>query len=175
MELYERLAERLHEWDVHELCGRISGNELLREALYEAFFVPDNRVGGNALWVFTHLPAEDRRWLEERRDALIDRVLTETDTTRRRLLLNLLGRMTYRAEELRGDFVDFCLRGICRPDETAGVRTLCMKLAYAQCRHYPELCAELSAALEMLDDLPLSLAVTCARRRMLRQMARDGR
>ncbi len=175
MELYERLAERLHEWDLRELCGWISGNSLLREALYEAFFVPDNRVGSNALWVFTHLPAEDQRWLAERRDALIDSVLTETDTTRRRLLLNLLERMTFRAEELRGDFVDFCLRGICRTDEMAGVRTLCMKLAYAQCRHYPELCAELSVALEMLDDLPLPPAVTCARRRILRQMARDGR
>lgn len=171
MELYERLAVRLHGRDVRALCALVGGDSLLREALYEAFFVSDNCVGRNALWVFTHMPAEEIRWLGRRRDALIDRVLTESDTARRRLLLTLLERMSCRAEEVRGDFVDFCLRGICRPDETAGVRALCIKLAYAYCRHYPDLCGELAAALEMLDDLPLSPAVTCARRRVLRQMA----
>lgn len=173
--LGERLAGRLHESDIRELCERIRLDRLLREELYETCFAPDNRSGANALWVFTHAGAEDRQWLGERRDALIDRVLVETDTTRRRLLLNLLERMPYGEAELRGDFIDFCLQAICRPGETAGIRCLCIKLAYAQCRHYAELRGELSAALDVIDDLPLSPAVVSARQRIRRQMERDAR
>ncbi len=173
--LADRLAGRLHEADVRALCERIRFSSLLREELYETCFAPDDRMAANALWVFTHTAAEDRQWLGGRRDALIERVLVETDTTRRRLLLNLLERMSYGPAELRGDFVDFCLRTICRPDETAGVRSLCIKLAYAQCRHHAELRGELSAALEVIDDLPLSPAVASACRRIRRQMERDAR
>lgn len=173
--LRERLAGRLHEPDIRVLCERIHADRLLREELYEACFAPDNRLGANALWVFTHATAEDRQWLGGRRDALIDRVLAETDTTRRRLLLTLLERMPYRAAELRGDFIDFCLQTICRPDEPAGIRSLCIKLAYVQCRHYAALCGELSAALDVIGDLPLSPAVVSVRRRIRRQMERDAR
>lgn len=53
----------------------------------------------------------------------------------------------------------------------AGIRVLCMKLSYLQCRLYPELLAEFRSALEMLEEAsPLSPALKVARRNILQKM-----
>lgn len=48
-----------------------------------------------------------------------------------------------REEDLRTDFLDFCLNHMIDPEEYPGIQSLCMKLAYRMAQFYPELMEEL--------------------------------
>lgn len=172
MDWRKRLDRKLSMDDIHELCflTQSAENDRRKEELYGWIADADARIASNALWVFTHFALADNRWLYAKHDDLIDRVLTETNTTKRRLLLLLLYRQPFDPTHLRTDFLDFCLRKITSCTEPYGVRALCMKLAYEQCRFYPELIEELRTGLELLADEPLSPGLLSARRQVLKQI-----
>ena len=89
--------------------------------------------------------------IEQRKDELINLAMTTPDTSLRRLLLTLLERMTFEADSIRTDFLDFCLDGMQSLSQPPGVQSLCMKLAYKQCRLYDELLDELKVTLENMQ------------------------
>ena len=70
-------------------------------------------------------------------------------------------------EDLRTDFLDFCLEHMASIEEFPGVQTLCMKLAYRMCCFYPELMDELKRTLEMMDIEYYKPAVKGLRQRIL--------
>ena len=82
-------------------------------------------------------------------EALIDEVLRTNSTSKRRLILSLLARTPFERDRLRTDFLDFCFNTILST-EPVGVRTLAVKLSYAQSRHYPELLEEFKSILQMM-------------------------
>jgi 3-methyladenine DNA glycosylase AlkD len=63
--------------------------------------------------------------------------------------------------------LDFCLGHLMDPSEAVGVRALCAKLAYLQCRHYPELLGELRQSLLMLDPALLKPGLKHIRNKIL--------
>lgn len=66
---------------------------------------------------------------------------------------------------------DNCMNRMISSGSPAGIRVLCMKLSYLQCKLYPELLAEFRSALEMLEEAsPLSPALKVARRNILQKM-----
>lgn len=66
---------------------------------------------------------------------------------------------------------DNCMNRMISSGSPAGIRALCMKLSYLQCKLYPELLAELRSALEMLEEAsPLSPALKVARRNILQKI-----
>lgn len=69
----------------------------------------DRRTSVNALWVMTHLPETYAEWLLSLRDEMIDILLTETDTGKKRMLLQLLREQEYVADDIRTDFLDYCM------------------------------------------------------------------
>lgn len=172
MDWRKQLDRKLGMDDIHELCFLTQGadNDRRKEELYEWISDADTRIASNALWVFTHFALADNRWLYAKHDDLIDRVLAETNTTKRRLLLVLLYRQPFGPTRFRTDFLDFCLRKMTSCTESYGVRALCMKLAYEQCRNYPELMEELKSGLELLADEPLSPGLLSARRQVWKQI-----
>ena len=133
----------------------------------------DDRVGYNALWILTHLPARERKWLEPHRDRLIDLLLADTHVGKQRLLLTLLEHQKVSREDIRTDYLDFCLAHINSAAPYA-LRAFCLKQAYAQCRHYPELLAELQEEMHLMDYSQLSPGLLSARRIVLRQLKKDG-
>lgn len=172
-----RLAGRIYERDIRALCDTAVRDSRGRvtDALYELAGDSDDRVGYNALWALCHMPVSERSKLESRRQGLIDLLLNSSHTGRRRLLLALLEKMRPAVpDDLRGDYMDYCLSHI-NSNEPYGVRALCIKQAFAQCRHFPELLGELSAELEMmgLDTMPPGLAA--ARRNILKRIASELR
>lgn len=172
--LRERLMGKLGLGDVNGLCMRVDGDEGLAERLYELIDDEDDRVGYNALWVFTHLGPSWIGWLNERRNDLIDKVLGCGHVGKRRLLLTLLDRLPAAEGEFRGDYLDFCLAKMVST-EPYGVRALCMKLAYAQCRAFPELMSEFMMMLDMIEDGELSPGLRAAKRSIEREVGRkDG-
>ena len=127
------------------LSGRISGSDAkalakadFKEELFQLLFDPDKRTSDNAAWVLTHLPKTADAWLAERQNILIDEAMHTASTPKRRLIMNLLDRTTFSPDHIRTDFLDFCFNTILS-DEPIGVKTLAIKLAYAQSAHYPEL------------------------------------
>ena len=147
------------------LSSRISGNDAkalaqadIKEELFQLLFDPDKRTSDNAAWALTHLPKTADAWLAERQDLLIDEAMRTSSTTKRRLIMNLLDRTPFESDHLRTDFLDFCFNTILS-DAPVGVKSLAIKLTYAQSAHYPELLEEINATLQLMepDELPAAL------------------
>ena len=166
------LINRLSQSDIHELCALTQGerNNSLKEQLYQLTLDSDRRVATNALWVFTHFAAVDMEWLYAKHDQLINRCLNEKDATKLRLMLNLLLRHPYTEEDIRTDFIDFCLTRLADPKSPYAVRAQCIKLAYEQMRYWPELLNELRQTLEMISCEPLSPGLRSAWRQVMKKL-----
>ena len=54
--------------------------------------------------------------------------------------------------------------------EPTAVRVLCMKLAYEQCKFFPDLLTELRAGLEVMEPALLPAALKTARRNLLKKL-----
>ena len=157
------------------LSGRISGSDAkalakgdFKEELFQLLFDEDKRTSDNAAWVMTHLPKTVDVWLTERQNILIEEAMRTESTTKRRLIMNLLDRTTFEPDNIRTDFLDFCFN-IILSDEPIGVKTLAIKLTYAQSVHYPELLEEFNTALQMMEPEVLPAAMKHIRGKMLKK------
>jgi hypothetical protein len=155
------------------LSGRISGADAkalgqadLKEELFPLLFDPDKRTSDNAAWAMTHLPKTADAWLTERQDILIDEAMRTISTSKRRLIMNLLDRTSFQQDSIRTDFLDFCFN-IIFSEEPIGVKTLAIKLTYAQSVFYPELLEELNTALQMMELEVLPPALKLIRNKIL--------
>lgn len=166
------LSHRLSMDGINDICLLVHGeqNHSLKEQFYQLTLDSDRRVATNALWVFTHFSAVDNEWLYAKHDQLIDRCLKEKDTTKLRLMLNLLLRQPYTEEAIRTDFIDFCLTRLADPKSPYAVRAQCIKLAYVQMRYWPELLNELRQTLEMISSEPLSPGLRSAWRQVMKKL-----
>lgn len=166
------LAHRLSQSEIKQLCASTHGvrNNRFKEELYQLTLDDDRRVAVNALWVFTHFAADDNVWLFAKHDQLIDRCLEEQDTTKLRLILTLLLRQPFHEEAVRTDFIDFCLARLTDARAPYAIRAQCIKLAYEQMRHWPELLDELRQTLEMINCEPLSPGLRSAWRQVMRNL-----
>ena len=168
----ESLTNRLSQDELHELCALTQGeqNNHLKEELYQLTLDNDRRVAINALWTFTHIALADNEWLYAKHDQLIDRCLKEKDATKLRLMLNLLLRQPYTEEDIRTDFIDYCLMRLTDPKSPCAIRAQCIKLAYEQMKYWPELLNELRQTLEMISCEPLSPGLRSAWRQVMKKL-----
>lgn len=166
----KKLNKKLCMDDIYEICILCHGNSRKKAELYQLIFDEDERVATNALWVFTHFDMQNNEWLYAKHDDLIDRVLVEKNETKRRLILQLLLRQPFEEESLRSDFIDFCIAKITASSQPYAIRCYCMKLAYEQMKYYPELLTELKAAIDMLEQEPLSPGLTSAKKQVMKKI-----
>ena len=166
------LSHRLSMDGINDICLLVQGeqNHSLKEQLYQLTLDNDHRVAVNVLWVFTHFALADNVWLYAKHDQLTDRCLNEKDATKLRLMLNLLLRQPYTEEDIRTDFIDFCLMRLTDPKSPYAVRAQCIKLAYEQMRYWPELLNELLQTLEMISCEPLSPGLRSAWRQVMKKL-----
>ena len=157
------------------LSGRISGGDArvlaggdFKEELFQLLFDEDKRTSDNAAWVMTHLSKTSDDWLSERQNTLIDEAMRTESTTKRRLIMNLLERTPFQQDSIRTDFLDFCFN-IILSDQPIGVKTLAIKLTYAQSKFYPELLEEFNTALQMMEPEVLPAALKHIRGKMLKK------
>lgn len=166
----KKLNKKLCMDDIYEICILCHGNSRKKTELYQLIFDEDERVATNALWVFTHFDMQNNEWLYAKHDDLIDRVLVEKNETKRRLILQLLLRQPFEEKSLRSDFIDFCITKITACSQPYAIRCYCMKLAYEQMKYYPELLTELKAAIDMLEQEPLSPGLTSAKKQVMKKI-----
>ena len=166
------LSHRLSMDEIKDVCLLVQGeqNHSLKEQLYQLTLDNDCRVATNALWVFTHFALADNEWLYAKHDQLIDRCLKEQNVTKLRLMLTLLLRQPYTEEDIRTDFIDYCLMRLTDPKSPYAVRALCIKLAYEQMRYWPELLNELRQTLELISCEPLSPGLRSAWRQVMKKL-----
>ena len=177
MDFRKRFLQRLSQDDIHEICFLTQGpdNDSLKEGLYTLISDEDVRVSYNALWVLTHFDLANNEWLYAKHDELIDKAIAEKHEGKKRLLLTLLLRQPFECDTLSTDFIDFCFATILSSHESYANRALCMKLAYEQCRFFPELLSELSNCLEIISAESLSSGLKTARRNVMKKILKDVR
>ena len=166
------LTHRLSQSEIKQLCALTQGarNNHLKEELYQLTLDDDRRVATNALWTFTHFAADDNVWLFAKHDQLIDRCLNEKDTTKLRLILTLLLRQPFDEEDIRTDFIDFCLARLTDTRAPYAIRAQCIKLAYEQMKYWSELLDELRQTLDLISCEPLSPGLRSAWRQVMRKL-----
>lgn len=127
----------------------------------------DDQVARNALWGLTKAGKEEMRQLQPLRESLIDLAMETGNSSVRRLALNLVERLDMGEDDVRSDFLDFCLEHAVDLQEFPGIQSLCLKLAFRMCRFFPELMAELHRIVESMDMNYYSPAVRSVRTRIL--------
>lgn len=174
MNLRERLSERLSKKDICEMARNMQ-TDGIKEELYQLTLDNDRRVALQALWVFQHFDNSNNEWLYCKHRELTDRVIVEKNVAKQRHLLSLLLRQPMEEENLRSDFLDFCLANITAYSQPYAVRAQCIKLAYEQCKFFPELLDELKATLDMLAQEPLSPGLASARLQIMKKIKRKNK
>lgn len=158
----------MHIDDIKALAHRAHCDVGERERLFRAMLSGGGKEASNAAWALTHLPDADNKYIDEYRDALVRLAISTHEVPVRRLSLTLLERLEWSVDDVRTDLLDFCLEHMLLPDEPYGVKALCIKLAYQQCRHYPELKDELHQALLLMEPSELGSGVKHTRSKILK-------
>lgn len=127
----------------------------------------DCLVARNALWALTKTNKQEITQLQPLQNSLIDLAMTTANASIRRLSLNLTERLAMHKDNLRTDFLDFCLDHAIAVDESPGIQSLCMKLAFRMCRFYPELQEELLRILQAMEITYYKPSVKSVRNKIL--------
>ena len=172
MNIGELLSQKINLPQIKSVVSWASGSGDNLNMLWGFARSDDRRTSVNALWVMTHLPETDAEWLLSLGDEMIDILLTETDTGKKRMLLQLLREQEYAADDIRTDFLDYCLSKINSEYEPYAVRCFSIYAAYKMCRHFPELLAELEEHLDMMQYQPLSPGLKSALRQTKTKIAK---
>lgn len=175
MELLGLLENRIGKRQVECIASKCSGsvNDKVKAELFTLVTSDNEKLAYNALWIFTHMSRQDRMWLLPRRNDLVDRVLTISHVGQRRLILTLLDSLPLTCEDVRTDYIDFCLTGI-NSTMPYALRALCLKQAFAQCRLYPDLMNELKAEIDVMENGEMSPGLQSVKRRVLKMIIKES-
>ena len=164
MELESLFSRKIGMGDINCVVEWSRTDPCNRDMLWNLARRKERRVSANALWVMTHLPESDKDWLNSLQDEMIDMLLAEKDTSKKRMLLHLLREQDFDPDEMRTDLLDFCFSKINSECEPYAVRCFSIYVAFRMCRHYPELVSELEQHLDLMSRQPLSPGLKSALR-----------
>lgn len=166
-----KLTNRINLNDIYLICEacETESNDSLKNEIFSLIHDIEDRAGYNSLWIMTHFSPALSDWLYPRRNEMIDFLMKESHIGKQRLLLTLLDRQPVSADDFRTDYLDYCLARI-NSTLPYGVRSLCIKQAYAYCRFYPELLTELKMELDMMSDGDMSPGLYATRRNILKKI-----
>ena len=148
LNLESLLSQRIGLYDIEYLLSLIDDNTYDQELL-NLIVNDDTKIGANAAWLMTHLYPKSDDWLCTMQDVLKEAVLSTNNYTKKRLMLNLISTQVL---TMHVAFLDFCLANIINKEEPAGIRCLCIKIAYKLCLLIPELLQEFKAILELIES-----------------------
>ena len=147
----ERLQQTFSEGGAQEIYQEVkSGGDFLGFAR-QYVFSEDYRVARSALWGLTKADKKELSQLQMLLDELVELAMHTENSSVRRLSLNVVERLEITEDDLRTDFLDFCLEHMVSLDEFPGIQSVSMKLAYRMCKFYPELTEEFMRTLEAMQ------------------------
>ena len=163
----ERLKQAFSEGGAQEIYQEVkAGGDFVGFARRYAFD-EDYRVARSALWGLTKASDMELSELQMMMNELIDQAMKTDNSSVRRLTLNVIERLTIHEDDLRTDFLDFCLEHLLNVEEFPGIQAVCAKLAFRMCKFYPELMDELIRTLEGMEIEYYKPAVKSIRNRIL--------
>ena len=163
----ERLRQTFSEGGALEIYQEVkAGGDFLGFARRYAFD-EDYRVARSALWGLNKATDKELSELQVILNELIEQAMQTENSSVRRLTLNIIERLKIAEDDLRTDFLDFCLEHMILPTEFPGIQSLCMKLAFRMCSFYPELMGEFKRTLEAMEIDYYKSAIKGLRKRIL--------
>ena len=163
----DRLRQTFSEGGALEIYHEIkAGGDFLGFTRQYAFDA-DYRVARSALWGLTKASDNELSQLQVLLNELIDQAMQTENSSVRRLTLSIIERLELTEDDLRADFLDFCMEHMAAGDEFPGVQTLCMKLSYRMCNFYPELMEEFKRIVDAMEIDYYKPAVKGLRNRIL--------
>ena len=163
----ERLRQTFSEGGAQEIYQEVKATGDFLSFTRRYVFDSDDRVARSALWGLTKATDKELSSLQAILNELIDRAMQTENSSVRRLTLNIVERLKINEEDLRPDFLDFCIEHMVSIEEFPGIQTLCMKLAYRMCCFYPELMDELKRTLDAMEIAYYKPAVKCLHKKIL--------
>ncbi|WP_288155716.1 hypothetical protein [Phocaeicola sartorii] len=174
MELRKILNKRLTKEDLYKMICLMQGGcgDPHKKLLYKLINDTEERISYNALWIFTHFSATDNKWLYKKKNDLINKAMITPHKGKLRLLLTLLQKQPITRNDLRTDYLNFCLTKI-NSTEPYAIRSLCIKQAYAQCRFYPELLTEFKNQIDIMKDNKMSPGMRATLKNIINQLSQS--
>ena len=163
----ERLRQTFSEGGAQEIYQDVKASGDFLGFAHRYAFSQDYLVARSALWGLTKASKAELSQLQEILDKFINQAMQTDNSSVRRLSLNIVERLEMNEEDLRTDFLDFCLDHMIDVEEFPGIQSVCMKLAFRMCKFYPELMDELKRTLETMEIDYYKPAVKCVRNRIL--------
>ena len=163
----ERLRQTFSEGGAQEIYQEVKASGDFLGFAHRYAFSQDYLVARSALWGLTKASKAELSQLQEILDKFINQAMQTDNSSVRRLSLNIVERLEMNEEDLRTDFLDFCLDHMIDVEEFPGIQSVCMKLAFRMCKFYPELMDELKRTLETMEIDYYKPAVKCVRNRIL--------
>ena len=156
----------------NEIDAQLIYHELKSEGDFVSFarrfvYDTDAKVARNALWILTKASDQELSALQVMLHELMERAMTTDSSAVRRLSLNIVERLKMEEDDLRTDFLDFCLDRMANIEALPGCQSVCMKLAFRMCRFYPELMGEFMRTIEGMEIDYYKPAVKCIRSRIM--------
>lgn len=164
MTIEETLSKRMSKPEINNVVAWASGSSSNILSLWQLANSEDRLTSVNALWTLTHLHQDDEIYIAPLRNEMIDMLLNETDIAKKRLLLSILKKQEYDADNIRTDFLNYCLSKINSESEPYAIRCFSLYTAFKMCRHFSELIEELKIHLDMMKYQPLSPGLKSALR-----------
>jgi hypothetical protein len=147
----ERLRQTFSEGGAQEIYQEVKAEGDFIGFARRYIFDSDYRVARSALWGLTKASRSELSSLQEMLNELIDQAMQTENSSVRRLTLNIIERLTIGEDDLRTDFLDFCIDHAIMLDELPGIQSVSLKLAFRMCQFYPELMDELKRTLKTMD------------------------
>ncbi len=163
----ERLRQTFSEGGAQEIYQEVKASDDFLGFAHRYAFSQDYLVARSALWGLTKASKAELSQLQEILDKFINQAMQTDNSSVRRLSLNIVERLEMYEDDLRTDFLDFCLDHMIDVEEFPGIQSVCMKLAFRMCKFYPELMDELKRTLETMEIDYYKPAVKCVRNRIL--------
>ena len=163
--LRNQLVGRIHIEDVRRIVDCITNDDgdVIVKALYHLLSDADQRIAYNAAWVLSCSDGKVIKFLIRYQNQLIDLLIGTKDKSFARILFSILRRQTFEKNNLRTDFLDFCLNEIVNSNQAIAIRVHAIYVSYSLCKAYPELLNELFMTLQMLESETLSAGLLHAR------------
>ena len=167
----EQLNSRITLRDIHSLVDwTLQGDNLSK--LLTLIESDNRRVSVNAVWVMTNLQKLYPDRLSIHRDFFINALLTEVETAKKRMLLQILRHQDFSESDFPSDLFDYCLSKINSEKEPYAVRCFSLYTALNICKTFKALIGELNAHVELLELQSLSPGLKSALRQTKSQIKR---
>ena len=137
--------------------------DFVRQYMYDE----EDFVSRNVLSGMTKASTKELQQLRPMLDELIDLSMNTGSQSVRRVTLSLLERIGIKEDNLRTDFLDFCMEHMIIPQEPPAIQSLCMKLSYRMCSFHQELMNELLRITEEMDMNYYTQAIKTVRKKLL--------